>query len=55
MTEKLEMPVEQFAEAVSKENARLRAALEKIADLNNKRDRWSNEIDIVIQDALGNK
>lgn len=32
MTEKLEMPIEHFAEAVAKENARLRAVLESIAE-----------------------
>ena len=32
VTEKLEMPIEQFAEAVAKENARLRAILESIAE-----------------------
>jgi len=32
MNEKLEMPIEQFAEAVAKENARLRAVLESIAE-----------------------
>ena len=32
MIDKLEMPIEMFAEAVAKENARLRAALESIAE-----------------------
>ena len=32
MNDKLEMPLEQFAEAVAIENSRLRAALESIAE-----------------------
>lgn len=69
MTDKLEMPLQQFAIAVSKENARLteclkdaadrieqlEAALHEIGAMNALRDRWSDPIENVIRAALEGK
>ena len=55
MTNKLEMSLEQFAEAVAKENARLREALEYIAEggkANNLEDAYQDVLDKA-RDTLG--